>query len=124
MVDNKIKRDIVEVKTDRKKDIDKYLEELKTIIDDDDNDNVIISDTLSDLRELIKETYEVLSTIEDMCDVKQLSKDKIKLIETIFKKYATQIQEYLKMEIANNLIYDQEQAVNNVLVVLVMSCKA
>lgn len=70
MVDNKIKRDIVEVKTDRKKDIDKYLEELKTIIDDDDNDNVIISDTLSDLRELIKETYEVLSTIEDMCDVK------------------------------------------------------
>ena len=72
MVDNKIKRDIVEVKTDRKKDIDKYLEELKTIIDDDDDDDddVIISDTLSDLRELSKETYEVLSTIEDMCDVK------------------------------------------------------
>ena len=71
MVDNKIKRDIVEVKTDRKKDIDKYLEELKTIIDDDDDDDdVIISDTLSDLRKLIKETYEVLSTIEDMCNVK------------------------------------------------------
>lgn len=42
----------------------------------------------------------------------------------MFKKYATQIQEDLKMEIANNLIYDQEQAVNNVLIVLVMSCKA
>ena len=59
-----------------------------------------------------------------MCDVKQLSKDRRKSIETMFKKYATQIQEDLKMEIANNLIYDQEQAVNNVLIVLVMSCKA
>ena len=42
----------------------------------------------------------------------------------MFKKYATQIQEDLKLERANNLIYDQEQAVNNVLIVLVMSCKA
>ena len=80
MVDNnKFKRDIVKVKTDRKKNIDKYLEELKTIIDDDD---VIKSDTLSDLRGLIKETYEVLSSIEDICDVKKISKDRTKSIET------------------------------------------
>ena len=101
MVNKQFKRDTVEDKTDKKKSINKYLEELKKIIDDKD---VKLSDTMREKRGLDVEINKIFRSIyKKLNNAEKINKNEIKSIEKFFKKHATGILTDLKIIINNNL---------------------
>ena len=111
-----IKRNAEKVKTDKKKNINKYLQELRQIVK---GNEIELLNTMNDIRSLIAEIKDRLEPInKKLCKVKKINKNEIESIEKNFKKHATNITKRLR-EIASNLEY--EQAVNNALVVI--SCQ-
>ena len=104
MVNKQFKRDTVEDKTDKKKSIIKYLEELKKIIDDKD---VKLADTMREKRGLDVEINQIFRSIyKKLHNAEKINKNEIKLIENFFKKHATGILTDLKIIIKNNLDYE------------------
>ena len=91
IVYKEIKRGTGKVKTDKKKNIYKYLQELQKIVNDND---IELSDTRSDVRSLIA---------ENSCHIRHTSVKES--LQKAFKKHATTITKRLR-ETAANLDYE------------------
>ena len=100
IVYKQIKRDTEKVQTNKKKNINKYLEELDKITEDND---IELPDTRSDVRSLIAEINDRIDSINKILyKMKKIKKNEIESLEKILKKYATTITKNLR-EIAANL---------------------
>ena len=100
IVYKQIKRDTEKVQTNKKKKINKYLEELDKITEDND---IELPDTRSDVRSLIAEINDRIDSINKILyKMKKIKKNEIESLEKILKKYATTITKNLR-EIAANL---------------------
>ena len=96
----KRKRETVKIKTDKNKDIDKYLNKLKKIIDDD---SVRLLDAVSMIQNLIGEIKDIVNqAVVTLCLNVNIDKKLIKSFEKIFKKHNNEILESLR-ETADSL---------------------
>ena len=98
-----IKRNTEKVKTDKKKNINKYLQELRQIVK---GNEIELLNTMNDIRSLIAEIKDRLEPInKKLCKVKKINKNEIESMEKFFKKDTTNITKRLR-EIASNLEYE------------------
>ena len=100
IVYTKCKRDTEEVKTDKNKDINKYLHELEKIIEDD---YVRLLDAASMIQSLIREIKDTVDQAVVMLHLNvNTDKKLIKSLEKIFKKHNNEVLKTLR-ETADSL---------------------
>ena len=114
-IKKKRKRETVKIKTDKNKDIDKYLNKLKKIIDDD---SVRLLDAVSMIQNLIGEIKDIVNqAVVTLCLNANIDKKLIKSFEKIFKKHNNEILKNLR-ETADSLTC--KQTTNNVLILVIL----